>query len=151
MAKKKAEGTYEETLNSSEAFFMKYKKPILIALAAIILIIAGIIIYKNFISGPREEKASTELAKSQTLFNTQKYSEALKGFQKIQATTAEPMRETSPTSTWDFAMHTSKSQTGQRHWRTYRNTARRTTRSSARHRRWLSETSTPTTTSMTRR
>ena len=85
MAKKKAEGTYEETLNSSEAFFMKYKKPILIALAAIILIIAGIIIYKKFISGPREEKASTELAKSQTLFNTQKYSEALKGFQKIQA------------------------------------------------------------------
>ena len=85
MAKKKAEGTYEETLNSSEAFFMKYKKPILIALAAIILIIAGIIIYKNYISGPREEKASTELAKSQTLFNTQKYSEALKGFQKIQA------------------------------------------------------------------
>ena len=85
MANKKTEGTYEETLNKSEAFFLKYRKPALMIIAAIVLVVAGIIVYKNYISEPRENEASTELAKSQTLFNTQQYDQALKGFQKVQA------------------------------------------------------------------
>ena len=36
-----------ETLNKSEAFFVKYKTYILGAIAAIILIIAGVSIWKN--------------------------------------------------------------------------------------------------------
>ena len=69
MANNKEQGTYENTLNNSEAAFLKYKKQIAIAVIAIIVIIAGVILYKNYISAPREAEASTELAKSQTFFN----------------------------------------------------------------------------------
>lgn len=68
-----------ENLNSKEAFFVKYQKPILIAVAAIILIIAGIFLYKNFVSGPREAEASTAIAKGQEFFANQEYEKALKG------------------------------------------------------------------------
>ena len=85
MANKKEQGTYEETLNNSEAVFLKYKKQIFIAVAAVIIVIAGVILYKNYVSAPREAEASTELAKSQTLFNAQQYDQALSGFQKVQS------------------------------------------------------------------
>ena len=85
MAKKQEQGTYEETLNHSEAVFLKYKKQLLIAVAALIVVVAGVILYRNFISAPREAEASTELAKSQMLFNSQQYDQALAGFQKVQS------------------------------------------------------------------
>ncbi len=85
MANKKEQGTYEDTLNKSEAVFLKYKKPLLIAVAAVIVVVAGVILYKNYISAPREAEASTELAKSQMLFNGQQYDQALAGFQKVQS------------------------------------------------------------------
>lgn len=85
MANKKVEGTYEETLNNSEAFFIKYGKPALIALVAIVVVLAGIFLYKNYVSEPRENEANTELAKVQNLFNAQQYDQALKGFTKIQS------------------------------------------------------------------
>ena len=85
MANKKEQGTYEDTLNKSEAVFLKYKKPLLIAVAAVIVVVAGGILYKNYISAPREAEASTELAKSQMLFNGQQYDQALAGFQKVQS------------------------------------------------------------------
>ena len=68
-----------ETLNSKEAFFLKYKKAIVYAVIALIVIIAGIILYKNYVKTPRENKASTELAKGQELFANQMYEKALKG------------------------------------------------------------------------
>lgn len=85
MANKKEQGTYEDTLNKSEAVFLKYKKPLLIAVAAVIVVVAGVILYKNYISAPCEAEASTELAKSQMLFNGQQYDQALAGFQKVQS------------------------------------------------------------------
>lgn len=85
MANKKEQGTYEDTLNKSEAVFLKYKKPLLIAVAAVIVVVAGVILYKSYISAPREAEASTELAKSQMLFNGQQYDQALAGFQKVQS------------------------------------------------------------------
>ena len=85
MANKKEQGTYEDTLNKSEAVFLKYKKPLLIAVAAVIVVVAGVILDKNYISAPREAEASTELAKSQMLFNGQQYDQALAGFQKVQS------------------------------------------------------------------
>ena len=85
MANKKEQGTYEDTLNKSEAVFLKYKKPLLIAVAAVIVVVAGVILYKNYISAPLEAEASTELAKSQILFNGQQYDQALAGFQKVQS------------------------------------------------------------------
>jgi len=68
-----------ETLNKHEAFFMKYKKAIVIAVVAIILIVAGIILYNNLIKQPREAEASTALAKGQELFNGGEFDKALNG------------------------------------------------------------------------
>ena len=58
----------EDTLNKSEAFFLKYKKAIIGAVVALIVIIAGIVLYKTYVSGPREEKASTAIARGQEYF-----------------------------------------------------------------------------------
>ena len=68
-----------ENINIREAFFMKYKKAILIAVAAIIVVIAGVFLYISQISGPREEKASTALSKGQTYFNNEMFEQAVNG------------------------------------------------------------------------
>ena len=68
-----------ENINNREAFFMKYKKAILIAVAAIIVVIAGGFLYISQISGPREEKASTALSKGQTYFNNEMFEQAVNG------------------------------------------------------------------------
>lgn len=68
-----------ENINNREAFFMKYKKAILIAVAAIIVVIAGVFLYISQISGPREEKASTVLSKGQTYFNNEMFEQAVNG------------------------------------------------------------------------
>ena len=69
----------EETLNKQEAFFMNYRKAILIAVAALIILFAGVILYKNYVSGPREAKASTVLAKGQEYFDAEQFDKALNG------------------------------------------------------------------------
>ncbi|MBQ5578910.1 MAG: hypothetical protein IIT40_08730 [Prevotella sp.] len=63
MAKKNQQGVIDvnETLNKSEAFFNKNKKTIIISMVALMAIIAGIFLYQAYVSGPREEKASTAL------------------------------------------------------------------------------------------
>ena len=63
MANKKQQEVLEqnETLNKSEAFILKNKKNIIIAVIAILAIIAGIFIYKGYISGPREERPAQPL------------------------------------------------------------------------------------------
>lgn len=68
-----------ESLSKSEVFFEKYKKIIIIAVVAVILIIAGIALYKVYVSAPREDKASTELAKAQEYFNMEQFDKALNG------------------------------------------------------------------------
>ena len=68
-----------ENINNREAFFMKYKKAILIAVAAIIVVIAGVFLYISQISSPREEKASTALSKGQTYFNNEMFEQAVNG------------------------------------------------------------------------
>ena len=68
-----------ENINNREAFFMKYKKAILIAVAAIIVVIAGVFLYISQISCPREEKASTALSKGQTYFNNEMFEQAVNG------------------------------------------------------------------------
>ena len=81
MVNKNSKGVLDmnEGSNKSEAFFIKYKKAIIIAIAILILIIAGISLYKAYISGPRENKASTELAKAQEYFNMEQFDKALNG------------------------------------------------------------------------
>ena len=76
---KQAAPTMEESLNKSEAFFLKYKKAIIGAVVAVIVIIAGAVLYKTCISEPNEQKASTAIAKGQDLFAQGQYEKALNG------------------------------------------------------------------------
>ena len=69
----------EETISAQEAFFVKYKKAIIYGVLAVVVIIAGIIVYNNYVSAPREDKASAVLAKGQQLFGEEQYEKALNG------------------------------------------------------------------------
>ena len=79
MAKVNVKEQNAENISKSEAFLLKNKKTILYAVIALIVIIAGIILYNNFVKAPREAKASTELAKGQTMFANQQFAQALNG------------------------------------------------------------------------
>ena len=48
--------SHVENPSKSEAFFIKFKKQILIAVAAVIVIIAGIALYNVYVDGPREDR-----------------------------------------------------------------------------------------------
>ena len=72
-------GNMNQTLNAKEALFLKHRKNISIAIVVIILLVAGIICYNTYVSGPREQEASTALAKGQDYFANQQYDKALKG------------------------------------------------------------------------
>ena len=52
----------EEALSTSEAFIIKYKSRILGAIAAVVIIIAGFMGYKHFISEPNEIKGFLKVA-----------------------------------------------------------------------------------------
>ncbi|WP_314740192.1 tetratricopeptide repeat protein [Hoylesella pleuritidis] len=79
MANKHVQGAANEAQPKSEAFLTKYRKPIFIAVAAIVIVIAGFFAYKSLFAGPREEKASTALAKGQEYFNNEIFDKALNG------------------------------------------------------------------------
>ena len=69
----------EQTVSQSEAFFLKYKKAIIAAVIAVVVIIAGIVLYTTYVSGPAEQKASTAIAKGQDYFAASDYQKALNG------------------------------------------------------------------------
>ena len=71
--------TAEQSLNQREAFFIKYKKAVIATVVAIVIIIAGVVLYKTYVSGPKEIKASTAIAKGQQLFMADNYQQALNG------------------------------------------------------------------------
>ena len=71
--------TMEQSLNQSEAFFLKYKNAVIAAIVAIVVIIGGTVLYKTYVSGPKEIKASTAIAKGQELFMAGDYQKALTG------------------------------------------------------------------------
>ena len=79
----KASPAQEQQVSKTEAFFEKNKKAISIAVIAIIVIVVGAILFNNYYLEPRANEASTELAKSQELFDQQQYDKALAGFQKV--------------------------------------------------------------------
>ena len=60
-------------------FFEKYKKAIIIGVVAVIVIIAGVIVYNNYVAEPRAAKASTALSKGQEYFGMEEYEKALNG------------------------------------------------------------------------
>ncbi len=86
MANKKVQGDKEvlEALNKSEAFFDKNKKTIIGAVAALLVIVAAVFAYNNYVAAPKENKASTELAKAQELFNMEQFDDkTVAAFQKV--------------------------------------------------------------------
>ena len=73
----------EQQVSKTEAFFEKNKRAIIAVIAAVIVVVVGVILCNNYYLEPRANEASTELAKSQELFNQQQYEKALPGFQKV--------------------------------------------------------------------
>ena len=69
----------EDALTQSEAFLIKYKNAIIGGVVAVIIIVAGIIMYKNLYAEPREEKAQAALFKGQEYFEQDAYEQALNG------------------------------------------------------------------------
>lgn len=69
----------EDALTQSEAFFIKNKKAIIGAVVTVIIIIAGVVMYKNLYADPREEKAQAALFKGQEYFEADAYAQALNG------------------------------------------------------------------------
>ena len=69
----------EEALTQSEAFLIKNKKPIIGAVVAVIVIVAGVSMYNHFYAAPREEKAQAALFKGQEYFEAGNFEQALNG------------------------------------------------------------------------
>ncbi len=78
MANNNEKETFDAAVKS-EAFFEKNKKIISGVIIAVIVIVAGILCYNQFIGGPRQEKASTALARGQEYFNADQFDKALNG------------------------------------------------------------------------
>ena len=71
--------SHVESSSNTEAFFIKFKKQILIAVVAVRVVIARLLLYKSYVQSPREDKASTALAKGQQYFNQEQFDKALNG------------------------------------------------------------------------
>jgi tetratricopeptide (TPR) repeat protein len=69
----------EEVVGKSEAFINKYKMQIVMAVAAIVVIVVGSIMYKTYVSEPRAKEASESIFQAQTYFAAQEYEKALNG------------------------------------------------------------------------
>ena len=82
---KQAPTAEEQQVSKTEVFFEKNKKAIIGAVVALVVIVAGAILLNNYYFEPRSNEASTELGKSQELFDQQQYEKALTGFQKVAA------------------------------------------------------------------
>lgn len=76
---KQAEVNVEEVVNKSEAFLSKNKNTILGGIVAVIVVIAGVICYNNYVAEPRETKAAEALFPAEQLFRAGSYEMALNG------------------------------------------------------------------------
>ncbi len=65
-------------LSKGEAFIEKNWKKIAIAIAAVIVVVAGFYLYKNYMNG-KELEAQKAIAGAQTAFAQQQYEQSLKG------------------------------------------------------------------------
>lgn len=69
----------EEAIGQSEAFIIKHKTTIIGVVAAIIIIIAGVMLYKHYISVPKEAKAEAAIFKAEQYFGQDAFELALNG------------------------------------------------------------------------
>lgn len=68
-----------EAVSKAESFILKNQKTILGGIAAVIVIIAGVMCYKHFISAPREQKASEAMFMAEQQFSAGNFDAALNG------------------------------------------------------------------------
>jgi tetratricopeptide (TPR) repeat protein len=69
----------EEMLSKSEAFVQKYKKAIVGIITVIILAIAGLLAYNNFVLEPKENEAAANIVYAQDYFEKDSFELALNG------------------------------------------------------------------------
>ena len=56
----------EEVVGKSEAFILKYKMQIILAVAAIVVLVGGSILYQTYVSEPRAKEAAESIFQAQT-------------------------------------------------------------------------------------
>jgi len=71
--------TANEPQNKQQAFLQKNSKAIIGGVAAVVVIIVAAILLHSYYFLPREDKASTALAKGQDYFNKEQFDKALNG------------------------------------------------------------------------
>ena len=69
----------DQAMSSSEAFIIKYKNKFLAGIAAIVIVVGGVLGYQHFISEPNEKKASEALFRGEQYFMADNYEFALNG------------------------------------------------------------------------
>ena len=69
----------DQAMSSSEAFIIKYKNKFLAGIAAIVIVVGGVLGYQHFISEPNEKKASEALFRGEQYFMANNYEHALNG------------------------------------------------------------------------
>ncbi|HEV7331160.1 MAG TPA: tetratricopeptide repeat protein [Flavisolibacter sp.] len=69
----------EAVIDRAKDFWGRFGKIISIALGAVILVVGGILIYKNFIVGPKEKKASDAIFRAQEYYAQDSLDKALNG------------------------------------------------------------------------
>lgn len=69
----------DEVLSKSEAWILKYKTPIIAAIAAIVIIMVGSMAYSTFIAEPQEKEAAEAMFAAENLFAAKDFEKALNG------------------------------------------------------------------------
>ena len=69
----------DQAMSSSEAFIIKYKNKFLAGIAAIVIVVGGVLGYQHFISEPNEKKANEALFRGEQYFMADNYEMALNG------------------------------------------------------------------------
>jgi hypothetical protein len=69
----------EAVIERAKDFWGRFGKILTIALGAVVLVVGGILIYKNFIVGPKEKKASDAIFRAQEFYAQDSLDKALNG------------------------------------------------------------------------
>ena len=69
----------EAVVERAKDFWGRFGKTISIALGAVILVVAGFLIYKNFVQGPKEKKAADAIFKAEEYYAQDSLDKALNG------------------------------------------------------------------------
>src|SRR5829696_8161921 len=69
----------EAVVDRAKDFWGRFGKTITIALGAVILVVGGFLIYKNFVQGPKEKKAADAIFRAEQFYAQDSLDKALNG------------------------------------------------------------------------